>query len=349
MLAFPVEVAEVAAEDVQYTLSAVGTVEAYEKVQITARVAGVIEHVRLTEGQLVKQGQVLAEIEPQRFQVAVRAAQATLARTRASMADAEAGIARREAAVAQSPGLIPAEEIASWRTKLSLAQAEQLAAQATLDQASLNLREAYVRAEVAGTIETRNAQTGQYAQPGTVLATLVRRDPLLMRFAVPESDASNLVPDMNISFRVRGTDAAYAAKVTHVAQLADPASRMVTITTEVDPAQRDALRPGAFAEVTVPLGAHNVSPTVPESAVRPSERGFLAFVVQDGVAKERVLTLGMHTADGRVEIRAGLNVGEALVVRGGEGLQEGTKVRVDGARGRAPGHAPPDRLAGGKP
>jgi multidrug efflux system membrane fusion protein len=348
-MAFPVEVAAVSAQDVQYTLAAVGSVEAYEKVQITARVAGAVERVRLTEGQVVKQGQVLAEIEPHRFEVSVRAANATLARVRASMAEAEAGIARREAAVAQSPGLIPAEEIESWRTKLSLAQAEQLAAQATLDQANLNLRDAYVHAEAPGTIETRTVQTGQYVQPGTVLATLVRRDPLLLRFAVPETDASGVQHGMTVSFRVRGNDGDFHARVTHVAQLADPSSRMVTVTSEVDPGERDALRPGAFAEVTVPLGTHSSAPVVPESAVRPSEKGFIAYVVQDGVAKERVLTLGMHTADGRVEVRAGVGPGEQLVVRGGEALRDGAKVRIGGGRGTERGHMPSARRVGDKP
>jgi multidrug efflux system membrane fusion protein len=67
---------------------------------------------------------------------------------------------------------------------------------------------------------------------------------------------------------------------------------------------------------------------VPETAVRPSERGFLAFVVEDGVARERVLELGLRTADGQVEIRSGLAVGEQLVVRGSEALSEGARVHV---------------------
>ena len=61
-----------------------------------------------------------------------------------------------------------------------------------LNQAKLNLRDAYVRAPFAGIIQTRTVQTGQYVQVGTVLATLVRRDPLLLRFRVPERDAAQL-------------------------------------------------------------------------------------------------------------------------------------------------------------
>ncbi|MFY0577305.1 biotin/lipoyl-binding protein [Cystobacter fuscus] len=77
---FPVEVEPVAARDVEYAISAVGSVEAFEQVQITARVAGVVEQVRFLEGQSVKKGQVLAEIEPTRYGIAVRAARAALDR-----------------------------------------------------------------------------------------------------------------------------------------------------------------------------------------------------------------------------------------------------------------------------
>ncbi|HMI90709.1 MAG TPA: efflux RND transporter periplasmic adaptor subunit [Polyangiales bacterium] len=327
-LAFPVETRPVVARDVQYELDAVGSVDAYERVQVTARVQGVVERVHFSEGEQVKAGQLLAEIEPQRYQVAVRSAQASLERARASKADAEAGMGRREQALAKSPGLIPAEELESWRTKMRLAEAETLSAQAAYDQAALNLRDARVRAPLAGTIETRSVQTGQYAQPGAVLATLVRRDPLLLRFSVAEADASKLSRAQTVGFRVRGLEGSFSAKVSHIAGIADAASRMVPITAEVAAAERDRLRPGAFAEVSVPIVGGGNLPVVPELAVRPSEKGFLAYVVEGGVARERVLNLGMHTSDGQVEVRAGLKVGEQLVVRGAEALKDGTKIKL---------------------
>jgi multidrug efflux system membrane fusion protein len=69
---------------------------------------------------------------------------------------------------------------------------------------------------------------------------------------------------------------------------------------------------------------------IPQTAVRPSERGFLAYVVEGDVAKSRVLTLGLRTANGQVEVRGGLRPGELLVVRGAEALYEGAPVRVSG-------------------
>lgn len=82
--------------------------------------------------------------------------------------------------------------------------------------------------------------------------------------------------------------------------------------------------------MTVALGNRSQSPVVLARAVRPSEKGFIAYVVENGVAKQRVVTLGMHTADGRVEVKSGLKVGERLVVRGAEALREDAKVRVEG-------------------
>ena len=152
---------------------------------MTARVPGAVERVRFSEGQKVGTGAVLVEIEPQRYKLAVEAARAALEKTKAAEADAQAGVDRREKAVAATPGLIPGEEIESWRTRQRTAAADVAEKKAALAQAELNLRDAYVRAPVAGLIETRRVQTGQYVQPGTVLATLVRREPLLLRFSVP--------------------------------------------------------------------------------------------------------------------------------------------------------------------
>src|SRR5688572_19918949 len=96
---FPVEVAPVQAQRVEYTLSAVGSLEAYERVQMTARIAGVVDRVRFSEGEHVKENQTLVEIEPQRYAVAVSAARASMEKAQAERADAEAGFARRQQAV----------------------------------------------------------------------------------------------------------------------------------------------------------------------------------------------------------------------------------------------------------
>lgn len=325
---FPVEVARVEARDVDYRIDAVGSVEAFEIVQVTARVQGVVEAVRFAEGDRVERGRTLVEIEPQRYKLAVAAARAAFEKAEAARAEAQAGVARREEANAKNPGIIPSEEIETWRTRERTATAELAHTRATLDQAELDLRDAFVSAPVGGTIQTRSVQTGEYVEHGRSLATLLRRDPLLLRFNVPEQDAGRLAPGIVATFRVRESSQVYTAKITHVAAAADAASRMVPVTAHVEKSDDGGPRPGAFAEVTVAVGSRRGAPVVPETAVRPSERGFLAYVIEGGKAQERVLKLGMRTADGGIEVREGLAVMESLVVRGAEGLRQGASVRI---------------------
>lgn len=346
---FPVETLRVQDRAVTTTLSAVGSVEAFEKVQVTARVAGVVEKVRFAEGSRVASDQVLVEIEPERYKLAVESAQAAHNKAVAAKGDADAGLKRRETVDRQNPGLIPGEEIETWRTKVLVAAAEMAQTGAALNQAQLNLHDAYVRAPVGGVVQTRTVQTGQYVQPGSVLATLVRRDPLLLRFQVTEPDAARLQPGIKAYFKVRENDRSYQARIIHVAAAADDATRMVAVTAEVTDKDRDALRAGAFAELTVPVGSARPLPVVPQVAIRPSEKGFLAYVVEDGKAVERILTPGMRTADGSVEVLSGLKAGDLLVVRGAEALSDGVSVRVAGAPAtEAKAEKPAGAAAGGR-
>lgn len=329
---FPVEVATVGKRLVEYTVAAVGSIEAFETVQVTARVAGVVEKVHFAEGKTVSAGQPLAEIEPDRYRVQVESAQASLARAEANLAEAQAGVKRREQVNARTPGLVREEDLETWRTRARVAEADIAQARAALDLARLNQRDAVVRAPAGGVIQTRRVETGQYVQPGTVIATLIRREPLLLRFKVPEADASRLRDGMTAEFAVRDDPERYRSSITLVAGAAEEASRMVTVTARIDDPRRERLRPGQFAEVTVPVGRSD-SPVIPETAIRPSERGFLAFVVDGETARERVLQLGMRTADGEVEVRDGLAGGESLVIRGAEALQEGARVKIVSGEG----------------
>jgi membrane fusion protein, multidrug efflux system len=327
-MAFPVEVKPVESRRVEYTVTAVGSLDAFERVAVTARVAGAVERVNFREGQVVNTGHTLVEIEPQRYRLTVAAAEAALQKARAGQGEAEAGYSRRQQASEKNPGLIRGEEIETWRTKVQSTAAEVSQAQAALATAKLNLRDAFVRAPVPGVIETRTVETGQYVQIGAVLATLVRRDPLLLRFQVPEQDATPLHSGMMVRFSIAEDATQHQARITHVAAAASQASRMVDVTANVINSNRPELRPGAFARVTVPVGATREAPVIPQTAIRPSEKGFLAYTIDNGVARQRVLTLGMRTADGLVEVKSGLAPGETLVIRGAEALRDGAKVTV---------------------
>lgn len=345
---FPVEVMAVETRDVEYRVTAVGSVEAFEIVQVTSRVQGVVEAIRFAEGDRVQKDAVLVEIEPQRFRLAVESARATVEKADAARAEADAGVQRRDGANARNTGVIPAEEIETWKTRARSAVAEVQLARAALQQAELNLHDAYVRAPVGGIIQTRSVQTGEFVQPGTPLASLLRRDPLLLRFSVPEQDAGRIAVGQHATFHVQESATEYSARITHVAAAADAASRMVPVTAHVEmTADRAGPRPGAFAEVSVPVGNATRAPVVPETAIRPSERGFLAFVIQGGKARERILQLGMRTADGRVEVRAGIGPLDSLVVRGAEALRDGATVKIVPPGGALPEARPAGAAAAG--
>ncbi len=325
---FPVETETVRNQRVTYSIHAVGSVEAFEVVLITARVAGVVDKVRFSEGSRVQANQVLVEIEPERYNLAVESSRAAWEKAKAARADAEAGLKRRQQVVEKNPGLIPGEELETWRTRVQTATSEVALTHALLNQAELNLRDALVRTPVAGVVQSRTVQTGQYVQPGAVLATMIRRDPLLLRFKVPEQEAAHLQPGQKVLFQVKDDGKEYTAAIGHVAAAADENTRMVAVTAAIDDKNKELLRPGAFAEVRIPVGSTKEVPVIPQTAVRPSERGFLAFVVENGKAAERVLILGMRTAQGRVEVVRGLETGEKLVIRGAEALSSGVQVRI---------------------
>src|SRR3990172_3357350 len=121
---FPVETIPIKARHVVYQVIAVGSVEAFEEVQVTARVAGVVERIYLVEGETVEKDKVLAEIEPERYRLAVESAEAAVKKAGAAKVDAEAALSRREAANLKNPRLIIWEEIETWRTRVQTATAE---------------------------------------------------------------------------------------------------------------------------------------------------------------------------------------------------------------------------------
>lgn len=326
---YPVQVAPLEPRKLQYVIKAPGSIEAFQQVQITARVAGAVDTVAFKEGEVVKQGQVLVAIESERYKVAVDQAKAALAKAEASEKSNQEQLARRKAASDEHPGLIPGEEIATHETSLAMAQADVESARQALRVAQLNLRDSYVRAPIAGVVQTRTVQTGQYLGTGAVLATILQREPLLLRFSVSEQDAPRLKPGMPVTLSLRESSHAYHASITLVSGAADVQTRLVPVTAQIDDGEHQYwLRPGAFCEVTIVIGAARDAIVVPTVSVEPTEKGNIVFVVENGVAKSRPVALGMHTADGAVEVTRGLGAGEMLVVRGIEPLSDGAPVKI---------------------
>ena len=286
-----------------YTVNAVGSVDAFEKVQVTARVSGVVDRVLFSEGSFAKVDQVLVEIEPERYKLAVEAAQAAYEKAVASLADAEAGLKRRESVINQNPGLIPGEEVETWRTRCPWPSPTSPRRRPPSTRPSSTSMTPTSGRPFSGILQTRTVQTGEYVETGTVLATLVRRDPLLLRFKVPERDAARLELGMKANFKVRN-DATWNSARRSSTSPSPPTTRPGS--SPSPPRSRtpedEPLRPGSFAEIIVPVSSERTAPVIPQTAIRPSDRGFIAFVVENDAAEERILPLGMRTADGQVEV-----------------------------------------------
>ena len=344
-LVFAVDLLEVDAKKVDYIVTAPGTIEAFERVQVTSRVAGVVDKVAFSEGQEVKKGDVLVVIDSERYRLAVNSSKAALEKAKAAQKDVEAMVSRREGAMEQHPGLIPGEELETYRTRTLTAKADTAVAAENLKIAELNLRDSFVRAPMDGIIQTRTVETGQYVNAGLVMATLLRQDPMLLRFQVEPQEAPRLKPGMKATFTLRETQRTFEAKLTLIAAAADPTTHMVAITGEVITGEHKYwLRPGSFCDVSVDVGATRDSPLIPRFATRATDHGYVVYVVENDVAQERVITLGMSTKDGWVEVRTGLKDGEHIVVRGAEALTPGARVRSTKVTSLDAGAAPvPER------
>ncbi len=348
-LVFAVDVLEVKAKKVNYIVTAPGTIEAFERVQVTARVGGVVDKVAFSEGQEVKKGDVLVLIDSERYRLSVNSSKAALEKAQAAQKDVEGQVSRREGAMKDHPGLIPGEELETYRTKTLTAKADTSVAAENLKVAELNLRDSAVRAPMDGIIQTRTVETGQYVNAGVVMATLLRQDPMLLRFNVEPQEAPRLKVGMKASFTMRETQRSFEAKLSLIAAAADPTTHMVAVTGEVQAEEHKYwLRPGSFCDVAVDVGATRDAPIIPRFATRATDHGYVTYVIENDVAQERVVTLGMSTKDGWVEVRTGLKDGDQIVVRGAEALSNGARVRATRVTEVDGGIAPtPDTDMGG--
>jgi multidrug efflux system membrane fusion protein len=329
-LEYPVDVAPLEARQMQYTVTAPGSIDAFQQVQITARVAGAVDKVAFVEGQVVKAGDVLVVVESERYQIAVAQARSTLLKAQATQKAAEAALERRLTATRDSPGLVPGEEIEQKQTTVDTAKADVESARQALRIADLNLRDSSARAPIAGIVQTRTVQQGQYLQAGAVLATILQRDPMLLRFQVTEQDAPRLKPGMAATLLLKESPREFTATISLVGGAADPATRMVPVTAQIDETDHQYwLRPGAFCGVTVPIGNARQAVVVPSLAVQPTEKGNVVYIVDDKhIAHARVVELGMHTPEGGVELTRGVTAGELMVVRGIDPLSDGAPVKI---------------------
>jgi multidrug efflux system membrane fusion protein len=326
--ALPVRTAPVAVQDVIYQIKSLGSLEAQELVQATAEVEGAASDVRFREGDRVTPQTVLLRIDPERYRLESARTEATYNKALADQHRAESDLQRREDLARDQ--LVAPEELNRARQEAERLTAESAAAKAAWDWARQNQRRSEVRPPLAGVINTRTVDTGQYVKMGSVLATLVDTSRLRLRFKVSEAESLRARADGDVTFRIAAVgDRTYPARIYHVGDVADPATRQVEVLAWVtNPGE---LKPGFFAEVTLAAESKRNAVVLPEGAVLASEQGFVTYVVEGGVAKMRPIQVGLRTGTGLVEVLSGVKAGETVVSEGSDRLADGVPVRDAGA------------------
>lgn len=332
--AIPVRAGQVKVQQVTYSIQAVGSLEAEDMIQVTAELDGVLTSVNFREGDRVTKDTVIATIDPDRYKLEAERAEANYRRAVADGSQAAATYARREALAKEN--LVSAEDLNQTRASNDRSAADVAAAKAARDIAAQNLSRAFVKPRHGGVIDKRLVDTGSFVRTGTSIAALVDLTRLRLRFRVSETESLHAQKGQVAKFRVAATgDREFGATIYHVGQVADPTSRQVEVLAWVQ--NPGILKPGFFAEVSLPSESKKDAIVVPETAIQASDRGFVAFVIVDGKAVVREVEIGPRTGGGDVEILTGLNAGETIVFEGSDRIANG--VAVNPTTGALPGAA----------
>lgn len=292
-------------------VESVGTARAREAVTVTVRVPGIVSRFRFEEGQTVRAGDTLVELDTAQQQ-------AELDQARAALDDARQRLAR-------------ARQLRATQA-VSEAQIDQLdsaarQAEARVRQVEARLIEMRIVAPFDGRVGIRNVSPGALLQPGTVVTTLDDTSRIRIEFSVPEV----FIARVQTGSRVEALSPAYGSRrfagtVTVVDTRIDPATRAVRLISEFDNAD-GALRPGLFLTVVLTLATRENAMLVPEDAIDPVGDKTFVYVVRSGRAVRQEIRLGTRL-QGEVEVLSGLAVGEQVVVRGIQRLRPGVPVRI---------------------
>lgn len=340
----------VAVEDVKqgiipFIITATGLVEPNRSVAVQAQVSGMITRVAFAEGDDVRQGQVLFEIDGRPFRAALEQARGQVARDNALLARARDNLARYEKLA--KDGYATREQLDQFAGEAQALEATVSSGQATIARAQFELGNTVVRAPMSGKTGALALQQGNIVraltEPPLVVINQVK--PVLVRFTVPERDFSEI--------RARSTGRALAVRVAPNAAAQDSARRPIEgVLTFVDNAidqssgaialkarvaNDDAvLWPGQFVTVALELYVDSSAVAIPAQSVLSSQNGTFVYIVDgEGKAKRTVVKAG-RTMGPNVVIDTGLVGGERVITDGQTRIGDGMAVEVKGSEGRRP-------------
>lgn len=329
---------------------ATGTVRARSTAVLSARVMGYLKEVRVQAGDLVQPGQVIAVVDAREMEIATRQAQAALAEAKMAAPEAQNAIAAAKAQLAladstykrmkplfDDKSITPQEfdEVSARRqmaeANLAMAQAKRKQLDAKIQQATEAVAQAEnqssyltVTAPFAGVVVERKAEPGMLASPGQPIAVVEQAGAYRLEAAIEEARLKEIRVGTPVAVKLDAVEQEVKGTVNEIVPALEPGSR--TFTAKINLPASSNIRSGMFGRAVFRMGEKQAV-QIPESAVRRSGQLEQVFVVEQGVARARLVTTGARI-DGRVEILSGLSGGETLAAETPAGLADGSKVEV---------------------
>lgn len=301
--------AEATVQPLGIQIEAVGTARANESVEVTSKASNTVSAIRFDEGDKVRKGQVLVELDN--------------AEERAAVAEAEAALAESQNNFKRSRDLFSSKALSV--SQLDLIEATLKGNQARLDVAKARLDDTIIRASFDGNTGFRRVSIGSLVSPGTVITTLDDTSTIKLDFTVPETYLYVLNKGLPVTAETAGLPGrTFSGEVAQIDSRIDPVSRSIAVRAEL-PNPKGELRPGMFMTVKL-QGEETPALLVPEAAIVPEQGRTFVFVVENGEAVRREVRLGKRRP-GDVEIIDGLKEHERVVVEGTQNLRDGGPVR----------------------
>jgi multidrug efflux system membrane fusion protein len=335
--AVAVTVAEVTSGDIEVRIPALGTITPLATITVRPQVSGILTKVAFQEGQLVKAGQFLAEIDPRPYQAALEQAKGSLRKDQAQLADARLDLKRFEE-------LIKEDSVAQQQLDTQRALVDQYGGQIESDQAAvrtaqINLEYTHIVSPVSGRVGLRQIDQGNYVTPGDTngLVVVTELQPISAIFAIPEDNVNALMDQLhgggtlNAEAFDRGNSTLIGTgQVKGVDSQIDTTTGTIKLRALF--ANEDGrLFPNQFVNIQLVVNVLHDQIVMPGSAVhRGAPNGVASTFVYlvnstDNTVAVRPVTLG--TIDGeRVAVTKGLQAGDVVVTEGGDRLRDGASI-----------------------
>lgn len=338
-LAISVRVAPITHGNMPVVERTIGTVVSDAMVQVTAMVPGRLQHAYFREGQIVKKGDLLFQIDPRSYEAALAQAKGQLAKDQALLIGAQRTLKRDQRLMAAGAGTqqILDDQQATAASYQGAVQADQ----ADVDTAAINLGYTQIRSPITGKtgpilIQPGNviAVTGTSAST-TPLVTVSQVTPIKISFSLPQADLSRIQAarhnrPLMATIRTRNGSERYSAPVTFTGNTINDQTGTIELRVTLD--NRDgALVPGQVVNVSVALNDIPDALIVPHEAVNEGPAGHYVFVIRDGKAEMRPLKL-LFDDSRRAAVRGPVKLGEQVVTDGQLRLVAGTPVAIDNSQ-----------------